>query len=258
MKINSANFLTWYNSASYEPLPLRNKKCAYGTVCWAVSEEISFIVNAPIGVPLSGVVSLAICSLDKTFVSSLGNTSYFTGEVYGGIYHYKTTTCPVLPESYYILRLTSGSSVYYSSPILILNGSEKENTILFKFRHKFAKNNVEYTHASLANFYQKFRVYGVITDLDNSMTKEIITDSDSIKPREYNHKIDYSYKGTLFNLDLDLHQACHDMFSSSELYMNDLLVQTKDAYSANSLRVDGLSNGNFNVTDYNLRYSKRV
>jgi hypothetical protein len=257
VKINKANFLTWYNNTDYEPLPLLDKSCSFGNVCWAVSEDMSFIVNAMIGVPLSGVVALSLCNLDKSNVSSLGNTSYFTGETYGGIFHYKKITCPVVSEGYYILKIVSGSSTFYSSPIFVLNGLNLNNTIRFKFRHKFAKNNIEYTHSALSAFYQEFRLFGLITEVGNETTKDIVTDADSLKPREYNHKVDYTISGVLQGLDYDINQACFDMFSSSEIYMNDVLVQSKE-FSPSPLKRNGKSNGTFTVSDYNLRYNKRV
>lgn len=256
MKINKANFLTWYNDTDYETLPLLDKSCSFGNVCWAVSEDMSFIVNASIGVPLSGIVALSLCNLDKSNVASLGNTSYFTGESISGIFHYKKVTCPVVSEGYYVLKIVSGSSIYYSSPVFILNGNTN-NTIRFKFRHKFAKNNIEYAHSSLVGFYQEFRLFGLITEVGNEATKDIVMDSDSLKPREYNNKVDYTILGVLQGLDYDIYQACFDMFSSSEMYMNDILVQSKD-FVPSTLKRNGKSDGTFTVSDYNLRYNKRV
>lgn len=258
MKINRANFLTWYNSTSYEQLPIYSDPCTHGIVGWAVGENMTFIVNTAIGIPLSGGWATSLCDLNKNVISSLGNLTTFTGETSVGGYGYGSFNCPSVSEGLYILKSVGGSTTIYSSPIYVLGTETKTKTARFKFRHKFSKNGVEYTHSILGSFYQKFRLFCNFNSLEFQSQKDIFQDNDSALPREYNHKVDYLYKINLLNLSLDEHQAAHDMATCSELYINDLPMQVSGSYSAERIRKNGTSNGSFSVSDYNLRYSKRV
>jgi hypothetical protein len=258
VKINSANFLTWYNATDADVLPLNEQNCGFGLVAWNVGEDMSFVVNTSVGLPLSGGFTVSLCSTNKTVLSSLSSITHFTSEVYAGNYLYDTIECPTVTEGFYLLKIASSGTTLYSNPIYIINGVNVARTAKFKFRHKFAKNNIDYNVTALADFYQEFRLFCNFNSLEFQLTKDVINDNDSDVPREYNHKAEYQYKVNLLNLSFDEHQAAHDMVSCSELFINGMPMQTVGAYSASRIRKDNRSDGSFSVSDYNLRYNKRV
>ncbi len=253
MQINKGNFITWYNSTSYNSLPnLNTSNCQKPAVAWKVGENMSFVIN---GYGFSSVPSIInLCKLDKTVVQQVGQLNSYTDTDFTGSRGYATIECPNVPIGDYILALGTD---YYSSSFLIINSENIFNTAKFKFRNKFNKNGVEYTNTAISTFYQEFRLFCSFNQANITTSKEIITDIDSSIPREYNTKLSLGYKCTAYGLDMDRHFAIADMITCTDLYINNDRYQSDGSISANQLGLSGLSNSTFNVQDYSLQYPKR-
>ena len=254
MKINRANFLTWDNSTDSSVLPINADSCHFGSVLWLKGDTMSFVVNSHLAISLTSQFSLTLCTTGKAVVHSFGVCPYF-GDVSGN-YFYHTITCPTIDDGYYILKLANDATTIYSNPIKVISSSA--NTAKFKFRHRFKKNKIDYTNNAISSFYQQFRFYCNFNEPSFQSTKDIIIDSDSVNPREYNHKVNYLYKINLLNLSLSEHQAAHDMVTCSTLLVNGLKMQPEGGYTSDRIRRDGRSNGSFVAYDYDLRYNKRI
>jgi len=259
MQLNRANFLTWFNSASdvYNPLPVLNAShCNSPSIVWIVGDSMSFIINQTIGISLSFPYTLYLCSLDKTVLSTIGECTTI-GSAISSYIVYGTFNCPSVAVGDYLLKISNESATYYSNKISIFDSSALINTAKFKFRHKFDKNDVEYTNTSLGSFYQQFRLFCSFGELNNQSSKEVINDIDSPTPREYNASVSMGYKCNIFSLDTDRHQAVQDMITCSHLEINGRRYQSDGSYMASPLGKSGISKGTFNVQDYSLRYAKR-
>lgn len=257
MQLNKANFLTWFNSASdsNSPLPIPYAKtCSYPSVAWLIQENMSFIING-FNIGFNPTYTLYICNLDKYVIATVGNCDLI--EVSTGYRLYANLTCPNVQTGDYILKISNGTVTYYSNPIAIIDSTSLWNTAIFKFRHKFDKNSIEYTISPLDSFYQQFRLFCGFGDVNSITSKEIINDIDSSTPREYNTIVSVGYKCNIFGLDMDRHQAVIDMITSSYLEINGIRFQSDSSYSASPIGKSGISKGSFNVQDYSLRYARR-
>jgi hypothetical protein len=261
MQVNRANFLTWYSSEveASRQLPTHTQSvCDYGMVLWEIGDTMSFIVNTEEGISVGATPTIDVLNAGGSTVLASFSVLSYTSDLITGSKLYATITCPTLPIGFYDLRINNSSITYKSQPVFICTTVFAESsTVKFKFRHRFDKNNVGYANGLPDTFYQEFRLLATFTQNEAQVEKDIIIDMDSPTPREYNHKVQYSKRGVLYNLDSNMHQASVDLLSSSELFVNNRRYQSQGDYTSGSIRKDGKSNGEFTMSDYALRYLKR-
>ena len=259
MQINRANFLTWYNNASdtYNPLPIPNSNiCNYPSIAWIIGENMSFIINKTVSISLGNPYVLTLCETNRTDIDDIGECETIAS-IDSAYLVYGSFDCPDVPVGDYILKVSNGTNTYYSNVISIFGDEALLNTAKFKFRHKFDKNKVEYTNGDLSTFYQEFRLFCSFGEFNLQSSKEIINDIDSAIPREYNASVSMGYKCSVFSLDADRHLAIQDMITCSHLEINGRRYQSDGSYTPTKIGKSGLSNGTFNVQDYELKYARR-
>ena len=261
MQINRANFLTWYKDLADEfvPLPIPYSNiCASPQIAWIIGDTMSFIVNEQVPISSSHDYTLYLCDLQGNEIDTIDIMEVFISDLDPlAHYIYGTFTCPDVAVGDYLLKIDNVATTYFSNKISVFNDEALLNTAKYKFRHKFLKNNVEYSNEALASFYQEFRLFSSFGEMNNQSSKEIINDIDSQVPREYNTSVSMGYKCSVFGLDVDKHQAVLDMITCSELEINGRRYQSDGSYSPSKIGKSGLSTGTFNVQDYSLRYARR-
>lgn len=262
MLLNSPNILSWYNNTSpsgYLPMAHIRNKCANSHVVWVVGEQMSFYINAHIAASLGGTQNLALVSADSGLANhDFGSIPEYVSDALDR-YRYATVTCPSRPNGTYYLQLTLGTAVYKSGYIDIISAAEAaETTVRVKFRNTFTKNKVFYPYSPLTTFYQQFRLRATLLSTEPRLSKEVIVDSDSSLPREFNQQESFLRKLMFYQLDSNMIDGVAAMFSHDYLEINGKKYRADSAFSAQSFGRNGLANGEIVLEDLALNFFTRV
>ncbi len=264
MLLNSPNILSWYDntfSSGYLPMAHVRKKCANSHVVWVVGERMEFIINAPI--PQDGTVNNVLELYNRannTIVHTFGAMpQYITDEPTPKRYYNASENCPNVPLGTYCLRFTCNGTFYLSGYIDIISASEAaETTVQVKFRNTFTKNQIYYPYFPLTNFYQKFRLRATWLSTEPRLSKEVIHDSDSNLPREFNQQESFLRKLMFYQLDSNMIDGVAAMFSHDYLEINGKKYRADSAFSVQPFGRNGLANGEIVLEDLALNYFTRV
>lgn len=259
MQINRASFLTWKDDTEERALPtVEGDECLFGTLFWEIGDTMAFVVNTDGGIAVGLNPTVSIYPYGGGSAVATFNLSSYNSELWNGFKLYAILVCPNVTSGLYTLTITNSTAIYKSNPVYICTSDfAKKYTAKFKYKHRFNKNNIDYTELELAGFYNEYRLRATFAQTEGRVEKEIIMDSDSATPREYNHAVQQLLKGRLYDLDENMHQAAVDMLSCDELYINGRRYQSQSDYSAGALRRNGTSNGDFTISDTALRHLKR-
>ena len=262
MLVNSPNILSWFNNTTpsgYLPTAHIRNKCANSHVVWVVGEQMSFYINASIIASLGGTQSLALVSTTSGVANSdFGVPSEYVSDSLDR-YRYMTITCPSKPLGTYYLQLTLGTAVYKSAYIDIISAAEAaETTVQVRFRNTFTKNKVFYPYSPLNTFYQRFRLRCTWLSTEPRLTKEVIFDSDSNLPREFNQQETILRKLLFYQLDSNMIDGVSAMFSHDYLEINGKKYRADSAFSPQPFGRNGLANGEIVLEDLALNHFTRV
>jgi hypothetical protein len=259
MLVNSPNILSWFNNTTpsgYLPTAHIRNKCANSHVVWVVGEQMSFYINTHIASAASSLelicTNVVVDNYDLGAISSTSPDSINN-------YYYTTKTCPSRPSGVYYFQLVIGTTTYRSSYIDIISASQAaETTVQVRFRNTFTKNKVFYPYSPLTTFYQRFRLRCTWLSTEPRLTKEVIFDSDSNLPREFNQQETILRKLLFYQLDSNMIDGVSAMFSHDYLEINGKKYRADSAFSPQAFGRNGLANGEIILEDLALNHFTRV
>jgi hypothetical protein len=264
MLVNRPNILSWFNDtipSGYLPTAHIRNKCANSHVVWVVGERMDFIINEPIAQDGTANNVLTLYNRrNNTIVHTFRAMSqYITDEIIPKRYYNAGENCPNVPLGTYCLRFECNGTLYLSGNIDIISATEAaETTAQFRFRNTFTKNKVYYPYAPLTTFYQRFRLRCTWLSTEPRLSKEVIFDSDSNLPREFNQQETILRKLLFYQLDTNMIDGVSAMFSHDYLEINGKKYRADSAFSPQPFGRNGLANGEIVLEDLALNYFTRV
>lgn len=261
MLLNRPSLLSWYNSTTpsgYLPTPQIKNQCANSHLVWFEGDTLSFYINAHIPtIPTTFTLELV------STASGISNHSFSAPSVYvndaAERFYYATITCPAKPIGTYYLQLTINSTVYKSGFIDIISATEAANqTVKLKFRNTFTKHKVYYPYSPLTTFYQQFRLRAAWLGSEHRLNKEVMRDSDSSKPREFNQEESFFRRLMFYQLDTNAIDGLAGAFGHDYMEINGKKYRSDGAINQGQFGKNGLTNIEVLVEDYELNYFTRV